>query len=180
MRQWRRRKKTLGVFSKYAKRCKSVNISENNNTNKIFLKILTNYTIWDGLSQKTISRYCPFKQLERKLIKVRVSRDYQYWNWPEARGLWLWGRTRGTTCRSFRRLYTSAQDQLASASLHLLPPLPSPERNVPNAFKKAQNHRTADPLMFYADLNPHFSKNLDADTKTKCFVIMRPYYSYQL
>jgi hypothetical protein len=24
-------------------------------------KILTNYTIWDGLSQKTISRYCPFK-----------------------------------------------------------------------------------------------------------------------
>ena len=61
MRQWRRRKKTLGVFSKYAKRCKSVNISENNNTNKIFFSILTNYTIWDGLSQKTISRYCPFK-----------------------------------------------------------------------------------------------------------------------
>jgi hypothetical protein len=36
MRQWRRRKKTLGVFSKYAKRCKSVNISENTITNKIF------------------------------------------------------------------------------------------------------------------------------------------------
>jgi hypothetical protein len=36
MRQWRRRKKTLGVFSKYAKRCKSVNISENTNTNKKF------------------------------------------------------------------------------------------------------------------------------------------------
>jgi hypothetical protein len=34
MRQWRRRKKTLGVFSKYAKRCKSVNISENTNTKK--------------------------------------------------------------------------------------------------------------------------------------------------
>jgi hypothetical protein len=33
MRQWRRRKKALGVFSKYAKTCKSVNISENNNTN---------------------------------------------------------------------------------------------------------------------------------------------------
>jgi hypothetical protein len=32
MRQWRRRRKALGVFSKYAKRCKSVNISENNNT----------------------------------------------------------------------------------------------------------------------------------------------------
>jgi hypothetical protein len=52
MRQWRRRKKALGVFSKYAKRCKSVNISENNNMNKIFLLILTNYTIWDGLRQK--------------------------------------------------------------------------------------------------------------------------------
>jgi hypothetical protein len=28
-----RRKKALGVFGEYAKRCKSVNISENNNTN---------------------------------------------------------------------------------------------------------------------------------------------------
>jgi hypothetical protein len=61
MRQWRRRKKALGVFSKYAKRCKSVNSSENNNTNKNFFLILANYTIWDGLSQKTISRYCPSK-----------------------------------------------------------------------------------------------------------------------
>ncbi len=34
MRQWRRRKKALGVLSKYAKRCKSVNISENTNMNK--------------------------------------------------------------------------------------------------------------------------------------------------
>ncbi len=25
------------------------------------LKILSNYTVWDKLSQKTISRYCPFK-----------------------------------------------------------------------------------------------------------------------
>jgi hypothetical protein len=38
-----------------------VNISENNNMNKKFFWILANYTIWDGLSQKTISRYCPFK-----------------------------------------------------------------------------------------------------------------------
>ncbi len=60
MGQWRRRKKALGIFSKYAKKCKSVNISENNNTNKNFFKILANYTIWDGLRQKTISRYCPF------------------------------------------------------------------------------------------------------------------------
>jgi hypothetical protein len=36
MRQWRRRKKALGVFSKYAKRCKSVNISKNNNMTKKF------------------------------------------------------------------------------------------------------------------------------------------------
>ncbi len=26
----------------------------------IIIQILSNYTIWDGLSQKTISRYCPF------------------------------------------------------------------------------------------------------------------------
>ncbi len=41
-----------------------MNISENNNTNKIFFLILANYTIWDGLSQKTISRYCPFKIMQ--------------------------------------------------------------------------------------------------------------------
>jgi hypothetical protein len=29
-----------------------------------FLKILSIYIIWDGLSQKTISRYCPFKWIE--------------------------------------------------------------------------------------------------------------------
>ena len=72
MRQWRRRKKTLGVFSKYAKRCKSVNISENNNTNTNFFynSYLLYYTIWDGLSQKTISRYCPFKHQKRKDIFI--------------------------------------------------------------------------------------------------------------
>ncbi len=42
---------------------KSVYISVNNNTNWKFLKILSIYTIWVGLSQKTISRYCPFKRL---------------------------------------------------------------------------------------------------------------------
>jgi len=36
MRQWRRRRKALGVFGEYTKRCKSVNISENNNMNKNF------------------------------------------------------------------------------------------------------------------------------------------------
>jgi hypothetical protein len=28
-----------------------------------FFWILSIYTIWDGLSLKTISRYCPFKQM---------------------------------------------------------------------------------------------------------------------
>jgi hypothetical protein len=28
-----------------------------------FFRILFIYTIWDGLSLKTISRYCPFKHL---------------------------------------------------------------------------------------------------------------------
>ncbi len=60
MRPWRRRKETLGVFSLYAKRYKSVYISVNNNTNLNLFKILSNYIIWDRLSQNTISRYCPF------------------------------------------------------------------------------------------------------------------------
>jgi hypothetical protein len=63
MRPWRRRKETLGVFSLYAKRYKSVYISVNNNTNLNLIKILSNYIIWNRLSQKTISRYCPFKEL---------------------------------------------------------------------------------------------------------------------
>ncbi len=32
----------------------------NNNTSFNFFKILSNFTIWDRLSKKTISRYCPF------------------------------------------------------------------------------------------------------------------------
>ena len=62
VRPWRRRKETLGVFSLYAKRYKSVYISVNNNTNLNLFKILSNYIIWNRLSQKTISRYCPFKR----------------------------------------------------------------------------------------------------------------------
>ena len=61
MHTWRRLKETLGVFYLYAKRYKSVYISVNNNTNLNLFKILSNYIIWDRLSQKTISRYCPFK-----------------------------------------------------------------------------------------------------------------------
>ncbi len=61
MRTWRRRKETLDVFSYYAKRHKSAYISDNNNTNLKFFYVLSIYTRWDGLSEKTISRYCPFK-----------------------------------------------------------------------------------------------------------------------
>ncbi len=42
---------------------KSVYISVNNNTNKKNSKILSIYTIWDRLSQKTISRCFPFKNV---------------------------------------------------------------------------------------------------------------------
>ncbi len=42
---------------------KTVHISVNNNTNFKFFQILSFFTIWDGLSLKTISRYCPFKYI---------------------------------------------------------------------------------------------------------------------
>ena len=42
-------------------RPKSAIISKNTNTKKKNFYILSNYIIRDGLSQKTISRYCPFK-----------------------------------------------------------------------------------------------------------------------
>jgi hypothetical protein len=58
----RRRKETLGVLGEYAKRHKSVYISVSNNTNFNFEKIFFIYIIWNGISQKTISRYCPFKR----------------------------------------------------------------------------------------------------------------------
>jgi hypothetical protein len=63
MHTWRRRKETLGVFGEFAKRQKSVYISFNNNTNFYFLKILFIYSIWNGISQKTISRSCPFEKV---------------------------------------------------------------------------------------------------------------------
>ena len=47
MRTWRRRKETLGVLGKYAKRHKSVYISVNNNTNLKKNYILSIYAIWD-------------------------------------------------------------------------------------------------------------------------------------
>jgi hypothetical protein len=78
MRTWRRRKETLGVFSLYAKRYKSVYISvnNNNNTNLNLIKILSNYIIWDRLSQKIISRYCSFNDLN--VLKISSSVKVRY------------------------------------------------------------------------------------------------------
>jgi hypothetical protein len=50
---------------------KSAIISINTNTKKKNFLILTNYIIRDGLSQKTISRYCPFKQLHCQTLADR-------------------------------------------------------------------------------------------------------------
>jgi hypothetical protein len=43
------------------RRIKGVFLSVNNHTNVKFFYILSTYIIWDRLSQKTISRYCPFQ-----------------------------------------------------------------------------------------------------------------------
>ncbi len=56
------------------KRYKSVNISVNYNTNLKFFFIRTYYTIWDGLSQKTVSRYCLFKM---NLLLNTLSTNYK-------------------------------------------------------------------------------------------------------
>jgi hypothetical protein len=55
--------RTSRVFSNYAKKHKSVHISVNKNKNFKILLILSIYTLWDGLSLKTIALYCSFKQL---------------------------------------------------------------------------------------------------------------------
>jgi hypothetical protein len=51
------REKNLCVHGEDAKRHKTVYISVNDN----FLRFFLSYTVWDGLSLKSISRYCPFK-----------------------------------------------------------------------------------------------------------------------
>jgi hypothetical protein len=57
-----------------------------------FFWILSIYTIWDGLSLKTISRYCPFKAEFRsmeqsvagmKLHREKYSGDFIPYNMPE-------------------------------------------------------------------------------------------------
>ncbi len=66
-------KRLLAYSPNTPKRHKSVYIFVNNNTNSIFLKILSNYTIWDRLSQKTISRYCPFKCIKKGYYVLEFS-----------------------------------------------------------------------------------------------------------
>ncbi len=80
MRTWRRRKDTLGIFSLYAKRYKSVNISINNNTNLNLFEILFNYILLDRLSQKTISRYCPFKHQQRRHLVLVSLQIFSPWS----------------------------------------------------------------------------------------------------
>ncbi len=55
---------------------KSAIISKNTNTKKKIFLILSNYIIRDDLSQKTISRYCPFKKVIRK--KQRILSIFTY------------------------------------------------------------------------------------------------------
>ncbi len=57
------RGKNLCIHREDVKRYKTVYISVNNNTNFKFFQILSFFTIWDGLSLKTISHYCPFKYI---------------------------------------------------------------------------------------------------------------------
>ncbi len=77
MRTWRRRKETLGVFSLYAERYKSVYISVINNTNLNLFQILSKYIIWDRLSQKTISRYCPKNRIAAWRADMKTLLTYQ-------------------------------------------------------------------------------------------------------
>jgi hypothetical protein len=99
MRTWRRRKETLGIFSLYAKRYKSVYISVNNNTNLNLIKILSNYIIWDRLSQKTISQgtiwnreYCKcgtyagnWRQFLKKGLRIRMDPRINFGSWIRIR-----------------------------------------------------------------------------------------------
>ncbi len=52
----------------------SVYISVNNNTNFKKIYILSIYTIWDRLSLKTISRYCPFKSIAPLILSLGSQR----------------------------------------------------------------------------------------------------------
>ncbi len=61
---WYLKKKLLSAYTETALNGdfspKSAIISKNTKTKKFFFLILSNYIIRDDLSQKTISRYCPF------------------------------------------------------------------------------------------------------------------------
>ncbi len=67
---WRTRQEPLSVFSYYAKRYKNGYISVNKKTNFKIFKNLSIYTIWNGWSLKTISRYCPFQACASALLCI--------------------------------------------------------------------------------------------------------------
>ncbi len=58
-----------------------MNISVNNNTNLKKMCILSIFTIWDGLSLKTISRYCPFKEESKAYRNIYIK------EWKMRRGV---------------------------------------------------------------------------------------------
>ncbi len=74
---------------------KSAIISRNTNTKNLFLKILTNNIRRDGLSQKTISRYCPFKPFH-KPCSTQHTLVMQARSWRQKLGsVSSWGEDRG-------------------------------------------------------------------------------------
>jgi hypothetical protein len=75
----RMRLDTLGAFSYGALWVKTSHISVNNNKNFKSFWILSIYTIWDGLSLKTISRYCPFKHNQKYRRRQNIGANGNYW-----------------------------------------------------------------------------------------------------
>ncbi len=69
------RGKNLCVHGEDAKRQKTVNISFNSNTNLNFFKILSIYTVWDGLNPKTISYDVIRENLKKKFFRISIFRD---------------------------------------------------------------------------------------------------------
>jgi hypothetical protein len=83
---------------------KSVYISFNNNTNVKIFQILSIYTILDGLSLKTISRYCPFKYICK--------------NWQEKELYPPYAGTRKMACNSSRTINLIAYQYPATPVPH--------------------------------------------------------------
>ncbi len=65
------RRKNLCAHGEDAKRL--LTYSPNTPKDISFLKILSNYTMWNGLSQQTISRYCPFNPVAQVGCFIHLS-----------------------------------------------------------------------------------------------------------